>query len=125
MKRLWVAAVILLAVAVGCISGLLWQTGLLDNLQTQLDAVEQAVRENGVAALDQVQAFEQACFKVTEKLAAISAHEENLTLKESAGQLYPLLEQEEIPHFFAEAARCRFYIEQLRRAEKPLFGNIF
>ncbi len=125
MKRLWVAAAILLVVAAGCIGGLLWQISLLDDLQEQLDAAEQAVRENGVAALDQVGAFEQACFEVTEKLTAVSRHEDNFALKESAGQLYPLLEQEEIPHFFAEAARCRFYIEELRRAEKPLIGNIF
>ncbi len=125
MKRVWVAVAILLAVAAGCVGGLLWQTSVLENLQVQLDAVEQAVQENGVAALDQVEAFERTCFAVTEKLTAISVHEENLALKESAGQLYPLLEQGEIPHFFAEAARCRFYMEELRRAEKPLIGNIF
>ena len=125
MKRVWIAVAILLTVAVGCVGGLLWQTSVLENLQAQLDAVEQAVRENGVAALDQVEAFERTCYSIIEKLTAISVHEENLALKESAGQLYPLLEQEEIPHFFAEAARCRFYIEELRRAEKPLIGNIF
>lgn len=125
MKRLWIAVVIFVAVTVGCVGALFWQRALLNDLERQVIALEHTVQRNGKGALEQVDAFEQSCYDAIDKITCFSRHVDSFPLKESVKQLRPLLQAEEYAHFYAETGRCRFYISELRRAEKPILSNIF
>ncbi len=125
MKRLWIALGLLVVVIGMSVGGLLWQFSALDHLEQTLKRAEQAVQNEEENAQQLTAAFRRECFQTTERMAALSRHVDSSPLRESAAQLITLLQLENYEHYFAEAARCRFYIEELRRNEKPLLGNIF
>ncbi len=125
MKRLWIAVGILLFVIASCVSALFWQLSAVEQLENSLTAVETAARREDASAIKKAEAFRDECIHITEQLACLSRHIDSFPLRESATQLPILLQQQDPAHFFAEIARCRFYLSELRRSEKPLFGNIF
>ena len=125
MKRLWIALGLLVFVIGMSVWGLLWQVSALDHLEQALERAETAVWEQRENAEQLTAAFRRECFQITARMAALSRHVDSSPLRESAAQLPLLLQQDNTDHFFAEAARCRFYIQELRRSEKPLLGNIF
>lgn len=125
MKRLWIAIGLLLAVAGICVGSLLWQMRALTALENELARAVKAVETEAVGAEHAVTAFKEHCLAVADTLTFLSRHVDGYPLKESATLLPRLLEADDRNHFYTEAARCQFYIRELRRAEKPLFGNIF
>lgn len=125
MKRLWVALGLLIFVAALCIGALFWQLSAVDRLEQSLEKAETAARQEREDAKKTAEDFLEECMDVAGKLACLSRHVDSIPLRESASQLPILLEQQDYDHFYAETARCRFYLQELRRAEKPLFGNIF
>ena len=125
MKRLWIAIGLLLAVAGICIGSLFWQIRALTRLENTLSRAVQLVEQGKSGARDAVEAFSKECLSVAETMTFLSRHVDGYPLKESASLLPILLEADDRNHFYTEAARCAFYIRELRRAEKPLFGNIF
>ena len=125
MKRLPIAIILLVVVAALALGSLWWQTRSLDRLSAQLDALQTAAETGDENVYEQAVAFEKACMQISDGLAFLSRHTDGYPIKESACQLPFLLQQEDLAHFYAEAARCQFYIEELRRAEIPSFGNIF
>ncbi len=125
MKRLWIAIGILLFVIALCVGALFWQLAAIDRLEQSLDRAENAARQQRTDAMEKAESFEQECLETTEKLASLSRHVDSFPLRESACQLPVLLEQQDLEHFYAEVTRCRFYLDELRRSEKPLFENIF
>ncbi len=125
MKRLPIALVLLAIVTAIALGSLWWQTSRLDRLSAQLDALQTAAQEGAEDVYEQAVTFEKSCMQVSKGLAFLSRHTDGYPIKESACQLPFLLQQEDLAHFYAEAARCQFYIEELRRAEIPSFGNIF
>lgn len=125
MKRVWIAVGILFFVAALCITALLWQLRAIDRLEQSLHTAETAVRQGSADAAKKTEAFHAECIHTLDQLASLSRHIDSFPLRESASQLPVLLELEDLEHFYAEVARCRFYLNELRRSEKPLFSNIF
>lgn len=116
---------LLLAVAGVCAGSLLWQMKALSSLETELSRAVEAVQNEEEGAQEKVEAFQTHCLAVADTLAFLSRHVDGYPLQESATLLPSLLYADDRNHFFAEAARCHFYIDALKQAEKPLFGNIF
>ncbi len=125
MKRIWIAVALLIAVLTICIGSLWWQMKALDRLERGLSNAVLLVEKEDDTAVQAVKAFTKDCLSVTETMTFLSRHVDGYPLKESATLLPVLLSAEDRNHFFSEAARTAFYIRELRRAEKPLFGNIF
>ncbi len=116
---------LLTAVVAVCIGSLWWQMKALSRLENTLSHAVLLVEKQADGAAEAVEAFSQDCLSVAEKMTFLSRHVDGYPLKESATLLPILLQAEDRNHFFAEAKRSAFYISELRRAEKPLFGNIF
>ncbi len=125
MKRLWIAIGLLLAVAGICVGSLWWQIRALAALETELARAVNMVEAEEPGAEKAVEAFKKHCLSAAETMTFLSRHVDGYPLKESATLLPSLLKADDRNHFFTEAARCSFYISELKRAEKPLFGNIF
>ena len=125
MKRLWIAVALLTVVAGVCIGSLWWQMHALDRLDDKLTNAVRLVEQQNANSEEAVQDFANDCLLVVETMAFLSRHVDGCPLKESATLLPVLLHAEDSNHFFAEATRAAFYIRELRRAEKPLFSNIF
>lgn len=125
MKRIWIALGLLTAVVAVCIGSLWWQMKALSRLENTLSHAVLLVEKQADGATEAVEAFSQDCLSVAEKMTFLSRHVDGYPLKESATLLPILLQAEDRNHFFVEAKRSAFYISELRRAEKPLFGNIF
>lgn len=125
MKRVWIAVALLAAVAALCVGSLIWQMRALNRLENTLVQAVKLVEQRDINAVKAVEAFTEDCLVVAERMTYLSRHVDGYPLKESASLLPILLHAEDRNHFFAEAERAAFYIRELRRAEKPLFGNIF
>lgn len=125
MKRIWIAAALLTVVAAICFGSLWWQMCTLTRLENKLSQAVLLVEKEADNATDAVKAFSDDCIAVVETMTFLSRHIDGYPLKESASLLPVLLNAEDRNHFFTEASRAAFYIRELRRAEKPLFGNIF
>ncbi len=125
MKRLWIAVGLLLTVTGVCLGSLFWQMRALTHLETELTRAVDAVENEAEDAKEQVLKFKEHCLSVADTMTFLSRHVDGYPLKESATLLPSLLQADDRNHFYAEAARCQFYIRELRRAEIPLFGNIF
>ena len=125
MKRLWIAAGLLLAVGVLCGGTLLLQLRTVNRLSESLDAAVAAVAAGQPEAAERVAAFAADAQSAGETVAFMARHADGCPLRESAALLPTLLRTGQKAEFFAEAARCRFFLTELRDAEKPLFGNIF
>lgn len=125
MKRLWIAIGILLIVVAACIGTLLWQVSEIDRLSTALSTTENAVRQQQKDAQKTVEQFSKECTAFVERCAAFCHHADCLPLEESAAKMPLLLRQKSYDQFFVEAARCRFYLQELRRGEIPFLNNIF
>ncbi len=125
MKRIWIAIGLLTFVAAVCIGSLLWQMRALNRLEKTLSDAVLLVEKEADNATAAVKAFTEDCLSVAETMTFLSRHVDGYPLKESATLLPVLLQADDRNHFFSEAARSAFYIRELRRAEKPLFGNIF
>ncbi len=108
-----------------CIGSLWWQIKALNRLENALSHAVLLVEKDADGAAAAVKAFTDDCLSVAETMTFLSRHVDGYPLKESATLLPILLQAEDRNHFFSEAARSAFYIRELRRAEKPLFGNIF
>ena len=125
MKRIWIALSLLAAVAAICVGSLWWQMQALTRLENTLSEAVTLVEKDADGAAAAVEAFTKDCLAVAETLTFLSRHVDGYPLKESATLLPVLLHAEDRNHFFTEADRAAFYIRELRRAEKPLLGNIF
>ena len=116
---------LLTVVAAICFGSLWWQMRTLTRLENKLSQAVLLVEKEADNATDAVKAFADDCIAVVETMTFLSRHIDGYPLKESASLLPVLLNAEDRNHFFTEASRAAFYIRELRRAEKPLFGNIF
>lgn len=125
MKRLWIAAALLLAVAALSVGSLQWRLSSIDRLETLLDTAETAVTDGTPDAAHAAAAFRDACLHTGEAFSFLAHHEQNDPLLESASLLPMLLTCGDTDGYFTEIARCRFFLEELHRAELPLPGNIF
>ena len=125
MKRLWISAGILVSVLSLCAFSLLWQLSAIRNLQNMLTAAERAAATGDPTAAVKAEAFARGCEQAGGQFAFLARHEDACPLRESAALLPTLLEQQDKADYFTEVARCRYFLEELRREELPLLGNIF
>lgn len=126
MKRLWIAIGILLLAAVLCVSSLWAQRSAISQLEEELADAEALVRAGDLnAAMEKTLLFQEDCVRADRRFDLFSRHEENCPLQQSAFLLSGLLQEEALTDYFTEVNRCRFFLEELRQAEEPLFGNIF
>lgn len=125
MKRLWIAVGILTVSAALCIAALLWQLSTIDRLRGQLAEAESAVLTKSADAMEKTVAFRDACVHTSEQFAFLARHIDSCPLQESASLLPAFLAAGDDANYHAEVNRCLFYLEELRRSEKPIFGNIF
>lgn len=125
MKRMWIAAGLLLAVAALCVGTLVFQLETVDRLEAGLDDAANAVAEGAADAKEKVAAFAKDAESAGDAVAFMARHADGHPLRESAALLPTLLEAGDLADFETEVARCRFLLSELREAEKPLFGNIF
>ncbi len=126
MKRLWIAFLLLIIVLSLGIGSLLLHRSILTDLTKQLTMAEQAVRSGDKEdALQKTRQFQQNCEKADPILDVLSRHEQTLPLQQSAYLLTTLLDDPSDEPYYAEAARCRFYLQELLAEEQPAFSNIF
>lgn len=125
MKRMWISVGLLAGICGICVFSLWWQLATVHKLQNMLTAVEAAVETDDATAAVKATAFARECRRAGEQFAFLARHEDACPLQESAALLPTLLQIDNREDFFTEAARCRFYLEELRREELPLLGNIF
>ena len=126
MRRLWIALLLLVIVVVVGVGSLVAHRTVLGDLQQKLTAAEQAVQSgNKEEAREKTRRFQQSCEKADPILDVLSRHEQTLPLQQSAYLLLSLLEQPDPELYYAEVARCRFYLQELLAEEQPAFSNIF
>ena len=125
MKRMWIAAGLLLAVAALCVGTLFFQLETVDRLEAELDAAAHAVAAGAADAEEKVASFAEDAKSAGDAVAFMARHADGHPLRESAALLPTLLAAGDRADFDTEVARCRFLLSELREAEKPLFGNIF
>lgn len=125
MKRLWISAGILAGILALCAFSLWWQLSTIQKLQNMLEAAQAAVETDDPTAASKTSAFARECQRAGEQFAFLARHEDACPLQESATLLPTLLERGNKADYFTEASRCRFLLEELRREELPLLGNIF
>ena len=125
MKRMWIAAGLLLAVAALCVGTLFFQLETVERLEAELDAAANAVEEGAEDAEEKVAAFAEDAKSAGDAVAFMARHADGHPLRERAALLPTLLESGDRADFETEVARCRFLLTELREVEKPLFGNIF
>ena len=125
MKRMWISVGILAGILALCTFSLWWQLSTIHNLQNMLEAAQAAVEADDPTAAVKTSAFARECKRAGEQFAFLARHEDACPLQESATLLPTLLETGNKEDYFSEVSRCRFFLEELRREELPLLGNIF
>ena len=125
MKRLWIALGLLLLVITVCVTAFFWQSHALRTLEQELDTLKRAVSEEREDTVKLADAFRDNCIHITEKIATLSRYVDSSPIRESATLLAMCVRRGEYTLFYEQAERCRFYLQEIARNEKPILSNIF
>ena len=126
MKRLWLAAALMI-VAVGlCVLSLAYQRRQVAALLEELTQVEEVYRTSGAdAAQAPAQRFSEDYTRRTRLFPFYISHDDLIDGQESAAILPVILDSEAQEEFPIEAARCRTQLKKLLALETPTPENVF
>ena len=125
MKRLWIAAVLLVMVAGLCLVTEIYQHRRIEDMMTLLDELEYAYDEGdlnqaGQMAEQLTHQYESIC----RVMMCFTAHSDIAESQETAALLPVLLEQGQTEEWEMEIARLREQLVYLRNVDDPLLWNI-
>jgi hypothetical protein len=125
MKRLFIAAALLIAVSAACI----WSLHKLDDgtetLLAALSEIETAqTKGNETAAQTLADAFPEKFRRETRQFPFFLYHRDVAAIEETASILPVLLKTGDTEHFFSELTRCRTQLQNLHDSERPVPENI-
>ena len=125
MKRLYIAAILLVAVVTACVLTHLYQHRQLDRMLAQLDRIEQ-LAEDGETAKAVALAKELAVdySTVSDRISCYIAHGELRDSRETASILPTLLQRGSKAEWQTELCRLRAQLVYLRRVDDPVLQNI-
>lgn len=125
MKRLLVAAGMLLLVAGVCFFSIHTQTSNIGYLLVSLDRIQETFDKEDYAQCEELARQFVADFeKRTRYFPYFLQHTDVSRIQEIVVPLPVLLQEGDTQHFAAELARCRSQLETLYREELPLPENI-
>lgn len=125
MKRLRIAAILLVGVAALCITTHLLHHHRINLLMEELDRIEELVKIGDTdRAVQTAEAFAATYQKVSDRVSFYVAHSELRESRETAVLLPTLLRQGSNAELHVEMARLREQLRYLRQVDDPLLRNI-
>ncbi|MDD2363105.1 MAG: DUF4363 family protein [Oscillospiraceae bacterium] len=125
MKRIIVAAAILIAVATLCIVTLKIQTNNIKELLTITDKMQKAYEDDKIEyCLELSYEFVEKFDKKTNLFPLFMRHSDISKIEEIAVSLPVLLETDNIQHFAPELIKCRIMLKNMADLESPTPENI-
>lgn len=125
MKRLLIAAALLVLTLLLCIGPNYLLEHSTTRLLHSLDLADRAVEQNDLpAATAAVTAFCRDFEQDNRRLPLFFPHEKLDAIEESTA-LLSLLVQQDTAHLAEELSRCRWRVEHLRQSERLTLTNIF
>ncbi len=126
MKRLWLAAAILVAITGLCTVTLVYLNRQTDRLTEQIDHIETAIVQGDVAtAISATQQFLEDYEKHTRYFTWFMRHAELEESHKVACTLLPILTSGHTQEFRENLLKLRKILELMTEAEEPLPQNIF
>lgn len=126
MKRLFVAAAILLSVVVLCIFTLNLQSKNIHYLITIIDEMQQDFDQKELGKCIEVSyRFEEEFDQRTRFFPFFMRHSDVTKIEETVVTLPTILEEDDSEHFIVELTKCRYQLEKLSELETPTLENIF
>ena len=125
MKRLYIAAVLLAAVAVTCTVTHLYQHRQFDRMAESLTRIEEAYRRGDTdTAIRIAEEFSAEYPRISNLISCYVPHGELRESRETAALLPTLLREDSAVEFYMETARLRSQLTYLRQLDDPLLRNI-
>lgn len=125
MKRLYIAAALLAAVALTCIVTHLYQHRQFDRMTATLDHIEDAYRRGDTdTAVHIAEDFAAEYQRISNLISCYVPHGELRESRETAALLPTLLREDSEPELYMEIARLRSHLTYLRQLDDPLLQNI-
>lgn len=125
MKRVILAAALLLIVAAGCISSIWLQVHQTDYLLGLLDEISDAYeREDRTTCIVLTDQFADEYVRRTKYFPFFMRHSDLTKIEETAVVLPVMIRKEWDDHFPSELVRCRNQLEKLSELELPELQNI-
>lgn len=126
MKRVIVAVVLLLLVAVGCIVAIVLQHDILEEFLADTVEMEQLFLEDDLpAATNAAATFAEQYTKKTKYFSLFLPQSLLTETQKSVVSLTPILQHGEHKDFVAEVHRCRLLLQKLHDMEVPTWQNVF
>ncbi len=124
MKRLYIAAVLLTAVAALCLLSNRYHHRQIDRMLQSLDHIEQMARAGDTDALPLAETFAAEYRRLSDLISGYVSHNELRESREAATLLPTLLREQNEDELYMEIARLRGQLLYLRQVDDPLLQNI-
>lgn len=126
MKRLFVAAAILLSVVVLCLFTLNLQSKNIRYLITIIDEMQQEFDQKELGKCIEVSyRFEEEFDQRTRFFPFFMRHSDVTKIEETVVTLPTMLEENDTDQFIEDLTKCRNQLEKLSELETPTLENIF
>lgn len=126
MKRLFVAAAILLSVIILCIFTLNLQSKNINFLINIIDEMQQSYDQKDLGKCIEVSHhFKEEFDAKTRFFPFFMRHSDVSKIEDTAVTLPTMLEANDTDHFIVELTKCRSQLEELAKLETPTLENIF
>ena len=124
MKRLCIAAALLVVVAALCVTTHLYQHHRIDEMLQRLDRLESLYRQGDPTAAAEAKEFHQLYKRVCNRISAYVPHSELRESRETAALLAALMRDGNEEECYMELARMRAQLEGLRQVDDLILHNI-
>ena len=125
MKRLYIAAALLAAVAALCVFAHLYQHRQIDGMLDTIDRIEETYRlGNTHKAVEIAEHFAADYQKISDRISCYIPHGELRESRETAALLPTLLREGKQEELLMEMTRLRAQLRYLRQIDDPTLQNI-
>ena len=125
MKRLYIAAALLSAVAASCLLTHLYLHRQMDRMISALDRVEALYRAGDAqAAAQAAEDFSAEYQRICDRISCYVPHGDLQNSRETAAVLAALIKTRHDEELYTEIARLRFQLVYARQVDDPLLQNI-
>lgn len=124
MKRLYIAAVLLAAVAALCLFSHRYQYRQIDRMLQDLNRIEELARAGDADAIPVAEDFAAEYRRVSDRISCYVSHSELRESRETAAILPTLLREHGEEELYMEIARLRSQLLYLQQVDDPLLQNI-
>ncbi len=126
MKRVYIAIVLLVLIAAGCVTTILVEKQQLTEIIKMTDRMEELVRGNEIEKARQLAEEFSEQFPKRTRPFQLFLHHSVLNNIEECIILLPLyLESDEKDDFLAEISRCRLLLQKQLEMDIPSWENVF